>query len=85
LYKLVVPCPKQKHQGEKMIKDPLDPLADRPEERIHRIEAIRKQRFGEPPDSDLNVLLFAYDEARREIESLKLAKSPALSLAEKEK
>ena len=58
----------------------LDPLALQPEERKRRIEAMRARRYREAPDSDLNVLLFAYDEALRDIEQLQAereAPSPA--------
>lgn len=54
-----------------MFQSTLDPLAGRPEERARRIDNMRKRRYRESPDSDLNVLLFAYDEALSEIESIK--------------
>ena len=48
----------------------LDPLGRNPEERARRIAAIRQRRYREGPDSDTNILLFAYDEAVAEREAL---------------
>ena len=45
----------------------LDPLGAKPEERARRIEEMRKRRWREAPDSDLNILLFAHDEAIKDI------------------
>jgi hypothetical protein len=45
----------------------LDPLGQNPVERARRIEAMRQRRWRESPNSDLNILLFAYDEMRRDI------------------
>ena len=44
----------------------LDPLGRNPIERHRRIEAMRMRRWRESPNSDLNILLFAYDEMRRD-------------------
>jgi hypothetical protein len=45
----------------------LDPLGQRPQERTRRIDAIRARRYSEPPASDLNILLFALDETKRDL------------------
>ena len=48
----------------------LDPLGRNPIERKRRISLMRAKRFGEAPDSDLNILLFAYDELQRDRDEL---------------
>jgi hypothetical protein len=48
----------------------LDPLGHSPMERQRRIALMRARRFGEAPDSDLNILLFAYDELQRDFDEM---------------
>jgi hypothetical protein len=55
----------------------LDPLGGQPKERAKRIEVMRQRRFGEAPDSDMNILLFAYDELLKDLEQ-GLDEMPAL-------